>query len=94
MSTEVIEVTHDDGIKMTTPKIVRPNETGETKFDICLHVTMPYAGTIEVKFGDQIVYQNSRRCMPARRIRLKNIRLNTSAAGERPALHVSLKNQT
>lgn len=91
--TSIISVTHDDGIKMTTPNIVRPSSVADTRIDICLHVTAPYKGLIEVKFGDHIVYQKTHRCMPARRIRLKNIMLEASTKMDYPDLHVSLKNK-
>lgn len=90
----IIAITHDNGIKMTTPNMVRLKGDGSTRVDICLHVTAPYTGVIEVKFGDQVVYKKPRRCMPARRIRLTNILLNSATIGEYTTIHVSLKNNT
>ncbi|MHA1128393.1 MAG: NAD(P)/FAD-dependent oxidoreductase [Alphaproteobacteria bacterium] len=89
-----IELTHDDGIKMTTPNVVHPSGTSVTRFNICLHVIAPYTGVIEVTYGDEVLYRKSRRCMPARRITLKNIRFDSQTNGMDRSLHVSLKDQS
>ncbi len=65
---DYIAIRHDKDIKMTTPNIVRPSADG---FNISLHVSEHFTGSVRVTCGDQTVYQKSHRCMPARRITLK-----------------------
>ena len=87
---EVVEITHDAGIKLTTPSIVRLKGQEETKINISLHVNAPYSGNVTVKLGDKIVYQTSKRCRPARRITLKNIPIIEAHSGGKQPIHVSL----
>jgi len=84
-----LTIRHDKDIKMTTPNIVRPNGAA-TCIDISLHVTEYHNGPVCVSSGGQILYQKSRRCMPARRITLKNIRLNATDAGPDQIVEISL----
>jgi thioredoxin reductase len=86
----IIEITHDKTIKMTTPNIVRLGADGATDFDISLHVMAPFTGKIIVKCGETIVYERSKRCMPARRITLKNITVNASIMENARSIHVAL----
>lgn len=88
--TGIIEVTHDNGIEMTTPNIVRLDGNGTTNINISLHVTAPFTGKIIVKYGGAIIYERSKRCMPARRITLKNITVNASNMEDARSIHVAL----
>ena len=90
--TKIIEITHGKGIKVTTPNILRARPGGDTNFNISLHVTAAYTGIVVVKFGEKIIYAESKRCMPARRITLKNITLNVPNSAPNQAIHISLEN--
>ena len=59
-----------------------------------MHVTKPYTGIIEIRFGDDIAYRRLHRCMPARRVRLKNISLNNSDLNDQAEIHISLKSRS
>ena len=72
-----ISIRHGDGIKMTTPSILRPGNSGEPRFDLAFHVTAPFKGTVQVLQGEQVLYQKFKNCLPTRRISLKNIRLQS-----------------
>jgi len=71
-----IAVHHGAGIKMTTPNMIRPDKDGTTTFDITLHVTKEYRGMITVQYNGETLYKKSCHCLPARRIRLRNVVLN------------------
>lgn len=68
-------IRHGAGVKMTTPSILRPDSTVETRFHMAFHVTAPFHGMIRVSQGDRVLYEKTRRCLPARRIMLRNIRV-------------------
>lgn len=72
-----IAISHDKCIKMTTPSIAR---TGET-LNISLHVTEKFTGPIVVRQDDNILYKKRHRCLPARRITLKGVNLDTGSNG-------------
>ncbi|MHA1544929.1 MAG: FAD-dependent oxidoreductase [Alphaproteobacteria bacterium] len=86
----VIAVSHDTRTKMTTPNCVHLNANGATKIEISLHVMEAFTGAIVVRFCGQIVYRKFRRCLPARRITLKNISLD-QVAGAEATIDVSLE---
>ncbi|NOX72368.1 MAG: FAD-dependent oxidoreductase [Alphaproteobacteria bacterium] len=86
----IMIVNHDATIKMTTPNIVRQQGDGDVRLNISLHVTRPYTGPISVTCGEQILYLKTRRCMPARRITLKNIKLTASQFETMSDLRISL----
>lgn len=77
----IAKITHGAGIKMTTPSIVR----GTASIDISLHVTKPFTGVLTVNQAGRVVYKKRRRCMPARRITLRNISIKGAAD-----IHISL----
>ena len=85
-----IAVTHDPRIKMTTPSRVCLAANGTARFDMSLHVLEPFFGRVTVTFGGQTVYRRLHRCMPARRIKLKNISLKHPAAGPDSKVQVAL----
>ncbi len=89
----VRNISHDRHIKMTTPNIVRLNGDG-MRIDICLHVSKPFTGPVCVSSDGRIVYQKTRRCMPARRITLKNIPVAATDKGFEPAIEISLGRPT
>lgn len=87
-SNTFIEITHDRNIKMATPSMARPPQS---KTDINLHVRKIYNGTIEVKSGDTVLYSKHHRCHPARRITLRNVKLDTQSQPNQGQLHIALK---
>ncbi len=89
---KIIEITHGKNIKMTTPNILRSRGGESTNIDISLHVTAPFTGKIAIKYGEEIIYEKSKRCMPARRISLKNISLNATKGNPNHSIHISLEN--
>ena len=85
-----IAVTHDPRIKMTTPNSVCLDPAGLTRFHMSLHVLEPFFGIISVKFDKKTVYRRIHRCLPARRIRLRNIVLKHPDGGANCDLQVTL----
>ena len=67
------EIRHGDGIKMTTPSILRSDNLGKPSFDLSFHVTTPFRGTVCISQGEQVIYEEPRNCLPTRRITLRNI---------------------
>lgn len=84
-----LNIRHAQEIKMTTPNIVRPVGS-DTRFDISFHVTEHYNGPVSVSVGGHVLYQKNRRCMPARRITLKHIRLSSSDWDSGQVIYVAL----
>lgn len=73
-----VVIRHGSGIKMTTPSALRQGNPGETTFDLTFHVTAPFNGIVRILQGDRVLHQKTRRCLPTRRISLKNIPLKTN----------------
>lgn len=71
------EIRHGEGIKMTTPSILRSDNFGEPHFDLCFHVTIPFTGTVRISQGEQVINEKSINCLPMRRITLRNNRFAT-----------------
>ncbi|MCJ8324182.1 MAG: NAD(P)/FAD-dependent oxidoreductase [Rhizobiales bacterium] len=87
-SAEFIPIEHSSDIKMTTPNMVRlDNETSKT-INICFHVSKIYWGLVTVKFAGKTVYKKRHRCMPARRITLKNIRLDPFDINDKTSIEI------
>ncbi len=84
-----LTIHHDNRIKMTTPNIVRSNGAA-TCIDISLHVTEFHHGPVSVTCAGQLLYQKKKRCLPARRITLKNIPLNTTDTDSDQIVDISL----
>ena len=85
-----LTISHGPGIKMTTPNMVRCNADGQARFDISFHVTAAFTGKVKLSYGGQVMCRKFRRCLPARRITLKNIRLSQAPAGTDSAIEISL----
>lgn len=85
-----LPISHERSIKMTTPNIVRVSDNGDTRIDISLHVTRRYDGPVMVTCGDEILYQKTRRCMPARRITLQNVTLTSKQFNADDIIRISL----
>ncbi|MEE9427086.1 MAG: FAD-dependent oxidoreductase [Paracoccaceae bacterium] len=85
----ILKINHDNNIKMTTPNIVRLNGS-DTPFDICLHVNKPFTGPVCVSSEGRILFQKNLRCMPARRVKLKNVRLGSCKTDVNQTLNISL----
>jgi len=71
------EIRHGDGIKMTTPSILRSDIFGEPHFDLSFHVTIPFRGMVRISQGEQVINEKSINCLPMRRITLRNNRFAT-----------------
>jgi len=69
------EIRQGEGIKMTTPSILRDEPKGPSKFDLSFHVTKVFRGRVRVRRGGQIMHEKAISCLPTRRITLRNIRL-------------------
>ncbi len=85
-----VKIQHGVGIKMTTPSIVRVDNSAETRFDLYLHVSQAFSGTIQVRRGEQTLLQKTGRYQPAHRIKLRNIRLPTGSNGTEMPVEVLL----
>ncbi len=83
---EPLPIRHGNGIKMTTPNMLRPDEQARA-FSLNLHVTRAWSGDISVTQGDKTLYRKRHSCLPARRITLKGIRFDTQSTAP---LQVSL----
>ncbi len=71
------EIRHGDGIKMTTPSILRSDNFGEPHFDLSFHITIPFRGMVRISQGGQVINEKSINCLPMRRITLRNNRFAT-----------------
>ncbi len=85
-----IAVAHDPRIKMTTPSSVCLAADGRTRIDLSMHVLEPFFGRVTVTFAGQIAYGKIHRCMPARRIKLRNILLKHPETGSESIVQVEL----
>ena len=90
-SKHFIAIKHDSNIKMTTPNMVRMSNKSTKKINISLHVTKQYWGVVTVKFAGKTLYQKRHRCLPARRITLKNIRLEPLITNDKSAIEISFE---
>ncbi|MBL1422034.1 MAG: NAD(P)/FAD-dependent oxidoreductase [Alphaproteobacteria bacterium] len=86
-----IAIKHGSNIKMTTPNMVRMSHQSAKNIDILLHVTKQYWGLVTVKYAGKTLYQKRHRCLPARRIRLKNIRLEPLNINDKSSIEISLE---
>jgi thioredoxin reductase len=66
-----LRVKHDDNIQITNPSCIDTNLQG--RVDINMRVAQEKSGMVTIKAGDDIIYQKKHRCMPARRIMLKDV---------------------
>jgi thioredoxin reductase len=80
-------ITHSENIKMTTPNMVRMPTTG---INVSLHVTGPYSGKVRVHVDGDSIYATTKRCMPARRITLKNVQIPPKQNGVKSEINISL----
>lgn len=85
-----IAVTHDPRIKMTTPSCVSLAADETARFDISIQVVEHFFGRVTVTFEGKVVYRRLHRCMPARRIKLRNISLNQCGSGPDSIVQVAL----
>ncbi len=82
---DLFHISHDSRIKMLTPSAVRIKDDDTGELTIHLHVRVPFWGKILIRQADQVLYSKTHRCLPARRITLKNVpisshpRLNTES---------------
>lgn len=91
---DFLMVRHGAGIKMTTPGIVRPDKSQGTGFELNFHVTAPFTGTIRVSQGEHILREKkNRRCLPARRITMRNIELQPQIVDDNQPIDVTLLGQ-
>ncbi|AZV78689.1 FAD-dependent oxidoreductase [Parasedimentitalea marina] len=71
------EIRRGEGIKMTTPSILRSDIFGEPHFDLSFHVTAPFRGAVRISQGEQVLNEKSINGLPMRRITLRNNRFAT-----------------
>ncbi|MCS2167746.1 NAD(P)/FAD-dependent oxidoreductase [Scandinavium manionii] len=85
---EFISVQHDDIIRISAPSIVRLMDTdNKTTFNI--RVQRPVTGYVVVRDGSKELYRRRYRCMPERRILLKDVDMSNVTA--QSALHISIE---
>ena len=85
---QILPVRHDERIRLTAPANValigKP-----TRVTINMRVERAVSGSVVVRLGEEVLYRKTHRCLPERRILLRNIAL--PADGERDALHISIE---
>ncbi len=74
----ILPIRHGAIIKMTAPSVLRPDKSKEIIFDLSFHVTTSFNGTVQLCQGTEILHQETKCCLPARRITLKNIHLQSN----------------
>lgn len=74
-----VSVVHDDLFKLTAPNMLCISKRAE-KATLNVRVTRYFNGEIIVKRGSDILYKGKHRCLPERRILLKNIDLSGVAS--------------
>lgn len=72
---------HDETFKITAPNIITASKNN-TDITLNVRVNHYHNGDIFVRSGDKILYQRKHRCLPERRILLKNIDLSQVSAGD------------
>lgn len=85
---QILPVRHDERIRLTAPANVALIGKPAT-VTINMRVEQPVSGSIVVRLGENVLYRKTHRCLPERRILLRNIAL--PADGERDVLHISIE---
>lgn len=67
-----IPISHTDNILFTAPSCLSIGET-LAEFDLNIRVKQAVSGQVTVKAGNVLLYQGKHRCLPGRRIILKNV---------------------
>lgn len=67
-----IPINYTDNILFTTPSCVSVSET-LAEFDLNIRVKQVISGQVMVKAGNVLLYQGKHRCLPGRRIILRNV---------------------
>ncbi|MBK5142634.1 NAD(P)/FAD-dependent oxidoreductase [Budviciaceae bacterium BWR-B9] len=67
-----ITIQHDNHILFTAPGCV-DKTAANSQFDLNIRVKQAISGQVTVKAGSTILYQGNHRCMPGRRVMLKNV---------------------
>ncbi len=75
-------ISHGPRVKMTTPSAIRFGKDCNAELDVHLHVQSTFWGQVQVHNGNKSIYSKTHRCLPARRITLKNIQFNIENQGK------------
>ncbi len=88
-----LPIRHGDGIKMTTPSMLRgaPGADGaDIAFDLDFHVTRAHRGAARLLAGDRVLAEKRGHFLPARRITLRRVRIRPQDAPPGQALKLVL----
>jgi hypothetical protein len=85
-----VAVQHDDLIRISAPSVVRLN-VADRKATFNIRVQRPVNGYVVVRDGDKELYRRRYRCMPERRILLKDV--DMSGVTERSVLRISIESR-
>lgn len=85
---QILPVRHDERIRLTAPACVALIGKPAT-ITINMRVEQAVSGSVVVRLGEKVLYRKTHRCLPERRILLRNIVLPAEA--ERDALHISIE---
>lgn len=83
-----VAVQHDDLIRISAPSVVRL-DVADRKATFNIRVQRPVNGDVVVRDGDKELYRRRYRCMPERRILLKDV--DMSGVTERSVLRISIE---
>ncbi|WP_159236396.1 FAD-dependent oxidoreductase [Raoultella terrigena] len=83
-----ISLQHDDSIRISAPSIVRL-DGADARTTVNIRVQRPIVGDVVVCDGDKELYRRRRRCMPERRILLKDI--DMSGVTAQSVLHIAIE---
>lgn len=74
-TTTRIPISVDNPIQFSVPACIDNSELQINKVNFNIKVNLPITGTIKVIAGNTVLYEKKHRCLPTRRILLKNIDL-------------------
>ncbi|MFK3708448.1 FAD-dependent oxidoreductase [Klebsiella sp. NPDC088457] len=83
-----VAVQHDDNIRIAAPSIIRINDA-ESKIAFNIRVLHPVTGDVVVRDGNKELYRRRCRCMPERRILLKDV--DISGVTTESTLHIAIE---
>lgn len=83
-----VAVQHDEVIRIAAPSVVRLSGA-QSKATFNIRVQRPVTGDVVVRDGSKELYRRRYRCMPERRILLKDI--DMGGVTEQSALHISIE---
>ncbi len=83
-----VPVDRGPGVRLVTPSILRREAPGRLRFDLAFHVSAPYRGRVRVSRGERVLLEQARRCLPGRRIVLRNLCLPADPEADARALAI------